>query len=286
MFFSRDLLAGVALPIVVTAAMLLAGWFGLRHRLSARDSRSWAGPLAIGAGLAAGYWGLFGFGELPPLDATEWLFLFTPILLLLGLSDSLARVPLQFRLVSIAAGVPASLGLLLWPLLKGNQLDSRPSVLFVAASLALIGWIAAMDALASRVSAAQLSAILFCASAPAAVVLLVSGSQRFGQIGGVLAATQLAGWLVNYMLGPAAVGRGVALVFGIPFGGLLLSGYCYAELSLADALLLLAAPLAPWVVILLSRRFHRLPIVAAQLALVLMPAGSAVVQAMIHFTAE
>ncbi|MBI3837523.1 MAG: hypothetical protein HY288_06280 [Planctomycetia bacterium] len=286
MFLLRDLLAGVELPIVLTAGTLAVGWFALRHRHGARDSRSWAGPLALGVGFAGGYWALFGLPAFPPLDAIEWLFLLTPGLVLLGLLDSLGRVPLQVRVVSIAASAPASMLLLSWPLLNGNNYDSRQAVLFATATMLLVGWIAAMDGLAARVSAAQLSAILFCAAAPAALVLLLSGSQRLGQIGGVLAATQFAGSLVNYALGPAALGRGVIVVFGVLFGGLLLSGYSYAELRPENALMLLAAPLMSWLALLLAWQFRGLPLAATQLALVLVVAGSAVAQAMIDFTAD
>ncbi len=286
MLFLRDLLAGVALPMVLTAGTLVAGWRALRHRHGARDSRSWAGPLAIGTGFTGGYWALFARPELPPLDAIEWLLLLTPGLVLLGLLDSLGRARLQVRVISTAASVPASMLLLLWPLLKANDHDSRHVVLFAMVSALLIAWIAAMNALANRVSAMQLSAILFCAAAPAALVLLLSGSQRLGQIGGVLAATQLAGWIVNYAFGPAAVGRGVILVFGILFGGLLLSGYSYAELRLADALILLASPMVAWAVLLVPGPFRWLPRAATQLVLVLAIAGSTAVRAMIHFVAD
>jgi hypothetical protein len=286
MFVLRDFLAGVMLPAALTAATLVAAWRASRHHHGARDSRSWAGPLAIGLGFACGWWALFGTSQFPPLDATEWLFLLTPALVVLGLLDSLARVPLQVRVASIAASVPASMWLLLWPLLRANNFDSRQVVLFATATALLVGWIAAMDALAPRVSATQLSAILFCAAAPAACVLLLSGSQRLGQIGGVLAATQLAAWAVNYALGPAAVGRGVILVFGILFGGLLLSCYSYAELSLTDALLLLASPVVSWAGVLLASLFRQLPLAPLQLLLVGSVAGTVAARAIMRFSAD
>jgi hypothetical protein len=286
MFVLRDLLAGVLLPAVLTAGTLVGAWRASRHRQGARDSRSWAGPLAIGVGFGGGCWALFGTPQFPPLDATEWLYLFTPILIVLGLFDSLARTPVPVQIIFTVTSVPASLFLLLWPLLKGNEYDSPHVIIFAVASILIVGWIAAMTPLAARVSAAQLSAILFCTAAATALTLLASGSQRLGQMGGVLAATQLAVWMVNYALGPAAVGRGVIPMFGILFGGLLLSGNSYAELVLPDVLTLLAAPLLSWAGLLLVRLFRRLPLAPIQLLLVASAAGAVAVRAIMRFSSD
>ncbi|HEV3138533.1 MAG TPA: hypothetical protein VGZ26_11530, partial [Pirellulales bacterium] len=121
---------------------------------------------------------------------------------------------------------------------------------------------------------------------PTALTLLASGSQRLGQMGGVLAATQLAEWIVNYALGPAAIGRGVIPMFGILLGGLLLSGNSYAELVLPDALVLLAAPLLTWAGLLLARLFGRLPLAPTQLLLVASVAGTVAVRALSRFATE
>ncbi|HEV3136241.1 MAG TPA: hypothetical protein VGZ26_00030, partial [Pirellulales bacterium] len=153
MFVLRDLLAGVILPALLTGGTLVAGWRVARHRQGARDSRSWAGPLATGVGFVGGCWALFGTPEVPPLDATEWLCLFTPILVALGLLDSFVRAPLPVRIISIGASVPATLFLLLWPLLRGNEYNSPHVIIFAAASMLVIGWIAAMNAMVARVSA-------------------------------------------------------------------------------------------------------------------------------------
>ena len=88
MFTWGDFLAGAVLPAAVTGGLLLAGWRLARWKYSARDSRTWVGPVAVAAGFMAGYLALFGWPGIPPHDAIDWLLPLAVPLGALGLLDS------------------------------------------------------------------------------------------------------------------------------------------------------------------------------------------------------
>ncbi len=278
-----DLLYGVALPAALAAGVLLASWRAMRGRASARDSRSWAAPLAIGAGFVGGWLALFGRPEFPPLDATDWLFFAAPALVALALCDAYLGIPPQGRYASWFVAIPPTCWVLARPLAAAG--DEQIGIVAVASMIAALAWIFLIDALASRVSAARLSGLLLAAVVPASVVLILSGSQRLAQIGMLLAATQAGALVANLIMGPAGVGRGVSLVFGALYGGLLFCGQHYAELSPVDAAILYAAPLAAWIVQRLSVRFEPRSAGALECWLVLAAASVAVADAWMRFEA-
>jgi hypothetical protein len=266
---------------VLAAAVLLGGWRIARRRASARDSRSWAGPAAVAAGFTAGYWALFGRPDFPPLDAVDWLLYLAPAVAVLGLADSWLRLRLPARLLLAGVTVPAVFLVLAWPLVRAGGAGGTETLGRVA-----IASIAAFDAWSVRVAAAWSSAVLVAVAGPAAIVVALSGSLRLGQIGLLLAgcaAGSLAGSLV---LGSAAVGRGMALVFGALLGGLLLCGTLYAELATSNAMLLAAAPGMVWLGQLVPRRAGWLGTTLARLALVLTLPAIALVRAWLRFAEE
>jgi len=247
MFTLGDLWAGAVVPMAITAAILTLGWQATRRRLGARESRSWAGPLAVGAGFAGGYWSLFGWNDFPPVDVTEWLFFLTFPLVLLGTLDALLRFPLHGRL---AAGVAAALlmvFLLSWPVVATDDgFQAEAAVAVTLGALVSVGSVTSLEALAVRISGARLSAILLAATIPLSLTLVLSGSQRLGQTSGVLAATQAGTLVASLLLGRASVGRATVLIFVILYAGILLCGCVYAGLTTINALILFLAPNMAW----------------------------------------
>jgi hypothetical protein len=287
MFTWADVWAGLALPAAVTAGLLLVAWRAWHRQRSARESRSRGGPLAVGAGFGAGYLALFGWPGVPPGDIVDWLFFLAVPLAAVGLVDSLLRMPLAGRVVLIALAVPAALLLLARPLLAaGEPIAGETSTQLMLFTAVAASSLVALDALAVRISAARLSAILLVLAVPAAIVMTLAGSLRYGQIALLLAATQVGALAANVALGRAAVGRGTVLVFGTLFVGLLWCGNGYAELNTFDALVLLAAPNAAWLAFLLPRRIGWLGQVVLQLSFVLGTAGIAMARAWMQSAAE
>jgi hypothetical protein len=280
-----ELLIGVALPAAVTCGVLIAGWRLVRRRYSARDSRSWAGPLAVGAGFVAGYLGLFGRPGLPPHDAIDWLVLAAAPMVALGIVDSYYRIPPPGRVLSIAVAAPLLFLLLAWPLLSHGGHDDLPVQLVTATAVAVASLIS-LDLLAPRMSAGRLSAVLCAVAAPAAVVLGSSGSARLGLIATILASTQAGAMLGSVVLGRAGLGRGIVLVCGTLLAGVLWSGHLYAQLQTSDALLLAAAPNLAWLGRYATRRYGWLVHVAVQIGPVLAVAAIAAVRAWRAFAAS
>ncbi|MEX0679168.1 MAG: hypothetical protein WD063_18985 [Pirellulales bacterium] len=280
-----DVWAGLVLPGATTAGLLVVGWWVAERRLPARQSRSWAGPLAVGAGFAAGYLALFGWPGFPPPDAVDWLLFLAPALVVVGLLDGCLQMPLGGRIVSITVAVPAAIVLLSWPLVGANPQGELLARLVYAAALGAVSLIA-LDALSSRVSAARLSAILLAVALPAAALLSLSGSLRYGQIAGLLAAAEAGALAVNLVLGPGASGRGTVVVAGTLLAGLVCSGNLYAELTPSDAVLLAAAPTVAWVARAVPPRFGRLAQTLVQIGLVLALAGIPVVRARLEYQGE
>lgn len=287
MLTRADIWAGLITPGALTAGLLVVGWRLARRRWSMRQSRSWAGPLAVGAGYAAGYLALFGWPGVPPIDSIDWLCLLAVPLTLAGLLDSCLRIGWPGRVLLIAVVVPWALLLPAWPLFVAEAQAGAPVALQLAVAVVLAcAAVMSLDALGAHLSAARLSGILLAVSVPAALVLALSGSLRLGQIGGLLAAAAAGALAVNLILGTAAVGRGMVPVFGPLLAGLLWCGHLFSELTTADALLLAAAPNMAWLAQRLPRRFGRLSQALAQLLLVMATAGIALVGAWLRFSRE
>lgn len=287
MFTSGDLWSGAVVPLVITTAILTIGWRATRRRLGARESRSWAGPLAVGAGFAGGYWSLFGWGEFPPLDVTEWLFFLTFPLVVLGSFDALLRFPLHGRLAASLAAALMAVFLLSWPVVATDDGFQRETALVIAlGALVSVGCVTSLEALAVRVSGARLSAILLAAAIPASMTLALSGSQRLGQTAGVLAATQAGTLVASLILGRAAVGRATVLIFVILYSGLLLCGCVYAGLTATNALILFLAPNMAWLAWRWTGRFGTWHERLAQVSLVVAVAMIAVFRAWQSFAVE
>lgn len=279
MFTWTDILGGLVLPAIATAAVLVVAWRLTRRRLSAGDSRSWAAQLAVGVGFASGYLALFGWPGFPPPDVVDWLFFLALPLAVVGLADSLWQLGGWVRIVSIAAAVPLVLWLAARPLLAaGDELaaeTTRSLALFAAVGIVSL---VALDALAARYSTARLGAILLAVAIPTAVVATLGGSLRYGQIAMLLAATQGGAWAAGLVLGGAARGRSTVLVFGTLLIGLLWCGNQYAELTTPDALVLVAVANMAWLTML--------PEGIVQLALVLAAAAIAVARAWLESASE
>ena len=285
MFTLFDIWAGGVLPLAVSTAVLAAtGWF-LRHRDGVRESRSVAGPLAISLGFVAGWQTLLGRVEFPPVDANNWLYYLAILAAAVGMLVSWARMPEAFGVVAALLLPPLAAWLLARPLLGREDADIGPAGLIVL-GLVGSGWILAMDDLARRVSASRAAMILLCAWLPASMSLIFSGSQRLGQICGLLAATLLAWIVLRFAQGPAGRARGVMLVVGVVYLGLLFAARLYSELRTPQALLLFLAPLAAaGLRFVLGRRDDRwVPLV--QCALVAGIAGIVLVWTGVEFFAK
>src|SRR5262249_53264491 len=156
-----DLVRGVLLPAALAALVLVMAWWQTKRRVSARQSRSWGGPLAVGLAFVGGYLALLGRPPFPPLDATDWLYFLAGSLAVLGTIDATCNLLPQVRVVSLVAIVALAAWLVMRPLLEAPGNDFVP--VYMLAVLAGCSWIVAMDYLSSRIPAARWSAVLLAA---------------------------------------------------------------------------------------------------------------------------
>lgn len=272
MFTAGDIWAGVALPGGVSALVLLVAWRLTRRRISAGECRTWAGPLAVALGFVAGYAAMFPWPAMPPHDVIEWLPWLALPLAALGTLEAWGGPSLSIRTIAAAIFSPFTVGLVAWPLLAPTSVGP-----WLLAGVTLLAFVCLMtgEELAGRVSAARFSSIQLAALLPASATLALSGSLWLAQIALVLAATQAGAFAAQAVLGRAGQARGVALVVGVLYGGLLWSGWLYAELSSYCALLLFLAPQAAWLTIELPRQFSSLRRAGIQIGCVALLAGAA-----------
>jgi hypothetical protein len=255
--------------------------------MSARDSRSWAGAVAAGTGFAAGSIALFGWPGFPPPEAADWLVFLAAPLAVLGLAAAYLQMAWLVRAMLLAVAVPSVLWVLARPLLAaGEPVAGETLEKLVVASVVGVASLVALDGLSGRTSALRQCAILLAVTAPAAAILAIAGSLRYGQIAAMVAAIE-AGALGAYLvLGHAAVGRGSVFVVGTLVGGLLWCGHLYAEVNSSDALLVALAPNAAWLVYLVPWRIGRLGQTLVQLIAVAGVAVLAVVRAWMQSAGE
>src|SRR5438046_2869659 len=116
MFTLRDTLLGVLLPAAVAAIVLALAWRPWQRGRNAEGQ--WGGPIAIGVGFAAAFWGILGRPPFPPVDSTDWLFALSLWLAALGLLDARLRLPRWARWSNVLIDASLATGLLLWPIAR------------------------------------------------------------------------------------------------------------------------------------------------------------------------
>lgn len=229
------------LPAVIVALLVATGVCAVGLGWPGQGATAVLVPCASGLGYICGHLMATGWTSFPPLDTTNWLPYFALVAALLGVIHEKASAPAWVRLLAFALFSAGAMALLLMPKLQ-REWTAGQSLLWVtclAAATVILGVLC--DGLC-RFSPTPVATPLFllipCAGA--AVALLLSGSMLLGQLAAVLAAAIFGSVIPG--LRHMAVGKGVAPVFATLLATLVVSGYFFAELPVASALLLAAAP--------------------------------------------
>jgi hypothetical protein len=266
-----DFIFGIALPLLLGFVFFLFG-------------RRFAGPLALGAGLATAVFGTTGWpDQFPPNDSIAWLGFLAVAWMIVGVADAARRWPQALRWLVAAAVSFATV----W-LLSGNQRASwsgQEQIVWIGSlSAAMFVLWASMDLLAERVSGRMLGLLLMLLAGLTALVIAMSGSQTLGNRAGTLALAMLPAWALGRPKIPA---RGTAIVFVPLWCGVVLAHhlYSYADVPPTWSLLLVGAtPLLWWLGQAPPvRRRTRWQQVAVQLSLALVPLAIAVILVAIPF---
>ncbi len=243
MLLDQIVLPGIVYPALVAGLLAIADP-ALLQGDRRRPSRT--GALALAGGYLTAHVGLSGWPTLPPAETSEWLFwlvLGTAVLsTLLGLRDP------DGRAVWIA-WVPL-VAVLLWTLTRPlvryrwSVPQSAAWLVVIAISVLVLGW--TLHRLARQAPAVVSPVVLLALFTTVAATLGLGASARLGQLAGALTASVAAGLVARAVLRrPIEVpGRLGAPVAALAIGGLVWSGYLYAELPAAGVAGACLAPAA------------------------------------------
>ncbi|HEX8521847.1 MAG TPA: hypothetical protein VF669_06285 [Tepidisphaeraceae bacterium] len=241
MITTHDMLWGVVLPFLLSAILVPLSAF---PRRGPRVTSAWGLAVALAGGFTLAYFGITGKLRLPPKEAEGWL----PHFAMLGaLASIFASLLPRQRSLFFAYAVITVLGAM-WLLLRPVETNLPKQEFFVSLGVVAAGglvWWFALERLATRVPGALVAAVLFITSIATALVLMNSGTQRFGQLSGSVAVVLAAALLLSWWLRLTASG-GAVVVSAVLLPGLIVAGHFYAEVTTPHALILAAAPISAW----------------------------------------
>ncbi len=238
-----ELILGVLVPVAVSVVVLLTGFFVAKVR---RKPQAWASPLAIAAGFFAGTWTVGKqvpqFQPFQSLGAVIWLGLAAAVGL--GLLGKV-RLPAVVRWIGVVlAGVVAMYFLKRPQLADYSYADA--GILFASSAVILLAWqlvweriaLAASDDTPRPTAALALTVV----ASGVAILLLMSGSQFLGRVGGTLAAAIGPVFLLAVYTDRTPLARAGVFIASLLTLGMLMAGVYYADVRLAHAALVLASP--------------------------------------------
>jgi hypothetical protein len=225
------------LPAAAIAMMVAAGVCGFALYWGKERARGALGPLAIGLAYLSGHLMITGWAPFPPSDTTNWLPYFALAAAVLGASCGVLAIKAWARVLIFALVSAGALRLLLKPKFQYGWSFAEGWLWVACLMCALVLLAVILDVLARRTATAlEMPAFLLIVSAGTFGGLMLSGSMLLGQFAAVLAAA-LLGTLV-FTIRKVNLGRGIVPVFSLLLVALLVSGYFFAELPAASALLL------------------------------------------------
>ena len=231
------------LPAAVIALMVSAGICGFALYWGKAQTRDVLGPLALGLAYLSGHLMVTGWVSFPPTDTTNWLPYFALAGAILGSSCVLVATKGWARLLIFVVVSAGALRLLLKPKFQYGWSLGEGWLWVACLACAFVSLAVILDALQrGSATATEVPAFLLLTCAGTFGAMMLSGSVLLGQFAAVLGAA-VFGSLV-FTLRKVALGRGIVPVFSLLLGALLVSGYFFADLPLASAVLLALAPAA------------------------------------------
>ena len=225
--------------LAAAVAVLLLFVFARRWKSANRC----AGTIAIGAGYVAGHALAAGWSPFPPRHATHWLFWFAVIGIIAAAADTLVRPKGTVRLVAWAIICTIACRLILQPKFSYAWSAAEGWLRVFAIALAIVVLTFCLDLVDRRPFGTM---TLFSVT----TVSLRRYKRRIdslrslllGQLTCILSAIGAACFLVIIAVTAPFHPSGAAAPLSLVCAGLWLSGFFYAELPAASALLLALAP--------------------------------------------
>jgi hypothetical protein len=233
----KQMLPSAALAAAVATALLFvfACWWKSASRC--------AGAIAIGAGYVAGHVLAAGWPPFPPRNATHWLFWFAVIGVIAAAADALVRPKGTIRLVTWAIICTIACRLILQPKFSYAWSAAEGWLRVVAIGLGVVVLTCCLDLVERRpFGTATLFSVTTVLCGGACVALILSGSLLLGQLACILTAIAATCFLLIIAVTAPFRPSGAAAPLSLICAGLWLTGFFYAELPAASALLLALAP--------------------------------------------
>jgi len=233
----KQMLPSAALAAAVAAALLFV--LAFRWKSASRC----AGAIAIGAGYVAGHVLAAGWSPFPPRNATHWLFWFAVIGVIAAVADAVVRLKGTVRLLTWAIICTMACRLILQPKFSYAWSAAEGWLRVFAIALGVVVLTCCLDLVERRpFGAATLFSVTTILCGGAFIALILSGSLLLGQLACILSAIAATGFLLIIAVTTPFHPRGAAALLSLVCVGLWLSGFFYAELPAASALLLALAP--------------------------------------------
>ena len=227
--------AAVAAAVALTVLFVFARW--------CKSASRCAGAIAVGAGYIAGHVLAAGWSPFPPRSATHWLFWFAVIGVIAAVADALVRPKRTVRLVIWAIVCTTACRFILQPKFSYAWSAAEGWLWVFAIALGVVVLTGCLDLVERRpFGAATLFSVTTILCAGACIALMLSGSLLLGQLTGVLIAIAATYCLLIIAMPAPFHPTGAATPLSLIYAGLWLSGFFYAELPAASAVLLAIAP--------------------------------------------
>jgi hypothetical protein len=228
-------LAALAAAVAAVLLFFFARWRKTASRCAA--------AIAIGAGYVAGHVFAVGWSPFPPRHATHWLFWFAVIGVVAAAADVLVRPKGTVRFVAWAIICTIACRLILQPKFSYAWSAAEGWLRVFAIALAIVVLTFCLDLVDRRpFGTMTLFSVTTVLCGGTSVALILSGSLLLGQLACILSAIGAACFLVIIAVTAPFHPSGAAAPLSLVCAGLWLSGFFYAELPAASALLLELAP--------------------------------------------
>ena len=243
------LLLGILFPALAAGIIWGLGWKLWRPISKGAEIENgyWSGAVGCALAVAIGSFGLMGWVGFPPRLAEGWLPFIAGGAALIALFESLV---LRKNWLARASIWLVLLAVMVWLLMSPRR--SSLSTLEYSAwvgGIAVCAWVgqSVVEALAERWTGASIPLSLWVWSVGIAACEALTGSLRYGQLAGVLAAAMGAGFVAALLKSKIAFSRGAVTIVTSAAYALLLCGYFYSDLPFASAVILALAPLILWI---------------------------------------
>jgi hypothetical protein len=265
-------------PSAAFAAAVAALLFFVFARWWKSASRC-AGAIAVGAAYIAGQALAAGWSPLPPRHATHWLVWFAIIGVIAAVADALVRPKGTLRFVAWATICTMACRLILQPKFSYAWGAVEGWLRVFAIALGLVALTCCLDLVERRpFGTATLFSVTTVLCGGTCVALILSSSLLLGQLAWNLSAIAAACVLLIIAATAPFQPSGAAAPLSLVCAGLWLSGFFYAELPGASALLLALAPAAA--LLPMGKESHsQLRVLAYRTAFVAVPVAIAVMLA-------